>query len=68
MRQCQSMTYRTGKERLSWREQLSIRRPDRRRCIINSEAIVEHDNNLDDFAHVSVGAKLVGSVHVGEWT
>jgi len=27
-------------------------------CIINTGAIVEHDNTIQDFAHVSVGAKL----------
>lgn len=37
-----------------------------RHCIINSGAIVEHDNKLKDFVHVSVGAKLAGTVSVGE--
>ena len=34
-------------------------------CIINTEAVVEHDNILEDFVHVSVGAKLAGTVHIG---
>ena len=37
-------------------------------CIINTSAVVEHDNPIDDFAHTSVGAKLAGTVHVGKRT
>lgn len=37
-------------------------------CIINSSAVVEHDNNIRDFAHISVGAKLAGTVSVGKST
>ena len=37
-----------------------------RHCIINTGAIIEHDNRIEDFAHVSVGAKLAGTVHVGK--
>jgi len=37
-------------------------------CIINSAAVVEHDNWIDDYAHVSVGAKLAGTVHIGKRT
>lgn len=37
-------------------------------CIINTCAIVEHDNKLADFVHISVGAKLAGSVTVGKGT
>lgn len=37
-------------------------------CIINSGAIVEHDNVIEDFAHISVGAKLGGNVHIGKRT
>lgn len=37
-------------------------------CIINSGAIVEHDNKIEDFVHVSVGAKLAGTVHIGKRT
>ena len=36
-----------------------------RHCIVNTAAVVEHDNQLADFVHVSVGAKLAGTVHVG---
>lgn len=38
-------------------------------CIINSGAIVEHDNRICDFVHISVGAKLAGTVSVekGSW-
>ena len=37
-------------------------------CIINTSAIVEHDNYIDDFTHVSVAASLAGSVKVGKKT
>lgn len=37
-------------------------------CIINSNATVEHDNLIEDFVHVSVGAKLAGGVSVGRRT
>lgn len=37
-------------------------------CIVNTGAIVEHDNVLGDFVHVSVGAKLGGTVRVGART
>lgn len=37
-------------------------------CIINSGAVVEHDNKIEDFVHVSVGAKLAGTVSVGKGT
>lgn len=37
-------------------------------CIINTGAIVEHDNRLEDFVHISVGAKLAGTVHIGKGT
>lgn len=39
-----------------------------RHCIINSNAVVEHDNYLSDFVHVSVGAKLAGTVRIGART
>ena len=35
-------------------------------CIINTGAIVEHDDKLEDFVHISVGAKLAGTVHIGK--
>ena len=37
-------------------------------CIINTGAIVEHDNRLQDYVHISVGAKLAGTVSVGAGT
>lgn len=37
-------------------------------CIINTGAIVEHDNIVQDFTHISVGAKLAGTVHIGSGT
>lgn len=33
-------------------------------CIVNSCAVVEHDNYIEDYVHISVGAKLAGNVHV----
>ena len=35
-------------------------------CIINSGAVVEHDNIIEDFVHISVGVKLAGTVHIGK--
>ena len=37
-------------------------------CIINTSSSVDHDCLLEDYVHVSVGAHLSGSVHVGELT
>ena len=37
-------------------------------CIINTASVVEHDNSIADFAHISVGAKLGGGASVGEST
>ena len=37
-------------------------------CIVNTTAVVEHDNQIDDFVHVSVGTKLAGKVTVGKRT
>lgn len=39
-----------------------------RHCIVNTAAVVEHDCVVGDFAHISVGAKLGGTVTVGEST
>lgn len=39
-----------------------------RHCIINSGAVVEHDNVLEDFVHVSVGARLAETTHIGRRT
>lgn len=35
-------------------------------CIINTGAIIEHDCIVEDFAHISVGTVLCGSVQVGK--
>lgn len=39
-----------------------------RHCIVNTGAIIEHDNNVNDFVHISVGAKLGGGVTIGKST
>jgi len=39
-----------------------------RHCIVNTAASIDHDNYICDFAHVSVGARLAGTVRVGERT
>lgn len=35
-------------------------------CIINTGAIVEHDNIIDDYVHISPNATLCGTVTIGE--
>ena len=37
-------------------------------CIINSNSVVEHDNIINDYVHVSVGAKIAGTVKIGTRT
>ena len=37
-------------------------------CIINTGAIIEHDNIIEDYVHVSPNAALGGTVTVGECT
>ena len=37
-------------------------------CIINTCASVDHDCVLEDYVHVSVGAHVAGTVHVGSAT
>ena len=37
-------------------------------CIINTAAVVEHDNFLEDYVHISPNAALAGTVSVGEKT
>lgn len=37
-------------------------------CIINTSASIDHDCNIQDYAHISVGARLAGSVSVGART
>lgn len=39
-----------------------------RHCIINTSAIVEHDNKICDYVHMSPASKLGGTVTVGELT
>ena len=34
-------------------------------CIINTGAIIEHDNKIKDFVHISPNAALAGTVEVG---
>lgn len=36
--------------------------------IVNTACSVDHDCRLDDYSHVSVGAHLAGTVHVGKQT
>lgn len=35
-------------------------------CIINTSASVDHDCVIEDYSHVSVGAHLCGTVHIGK--
>lgn len=37
-----------------------------RMCIINTGAVVEHDNCVGDFSHIAVGSVLCGGVRVGK--
>ena len=37
-------------------------------CIINTRAVVEHDNVIEDYVHISPNAALGGTVRVGEQT
>lgn len=37
-----------------------------RHCILNTASVVEHDNKLNDYVHVAVGAKLAGTVTIGK--
>lgn len=37
-------------------------------CIINTRAVVEHDNIIEDYVHISPNAALGGTVHIGEET
>lgn len=39
-----------------------------RHCIINTSSVVEHDNIIEDYVHISVGAKIAGTVHIGKRT
>ena len=35
-------------------------------CIVNTASVIEHDNRIEDYVHVSVGAKLGGTVKLGK--
>ncbi|NLP51840.1 acetyltransferase [Bacillus sp. RO1] len=35
-------------------------------CIINTSSTIDHDNNIEDFVHISPGAHLAGAVKVGK--
>lgn len=37
-------------------------------CIINTGSIVEHDNVLEDYVHISPNVALAGTVHIGKRT
>lgn len=37
-------------------------------CIINSRSVVEHDNQIDDYVHISPGVSLGGTVRIGRLT
>lgn len=39
-----------------------------RHCIVNTSASIDHDCEIDDFVHISPGARLAGGVKVGEGT
>lgn len=35
-------------------------------CIINTASTIDHDNDIEDFVHISPGAHLAGTVKVGK--
>ncbi len=37
-------------------------------CIVNTAAVVEHDDCIGDFSHLAVGARLGGTVAIGKHT
>lgn len=37
-------------------------------CIINTRAVIEHDNVVENYAHISPNAALGGTVRIGELT
>ena len=37
-------------------------------CIVNTSASLDHDNDLDDYVHISPGAHLAGTVKIKEGT
>lgn len=40
----------------------------RKHCIINSGVIIEHDNTIENYTHISPNATLCGQVFIGECT
>lgn len=37
-------------------------------CIINTSSSIDHDNSIEDYVHISPGARLAGTVKVGKGT
>ncbi|PYZ92577.1 acetyltransferase [Salipaludibacillus keqinensis] len=37
-------------------------------CIINTGATIDHDNNIEDYVHISPGVNTAGSVKIGRLT
>jgi sugar O-acyltransferase (sialic acid O-acetyltransferase NeuD family) len=37
-------------------------------AIINTSASVDHDSRIDDYAHITVGVRICGTVHIAENT
>jgi acetyltransferase-like isoleucine patch superfamily enzyme len=37
-------------------------------CIVNTGAVIDHDNVIEDYVHISPGAQLAGTVHVSRGT
>lgn len=37
-------------------------------CIVNTSSSIDHDNNIEDFVHISPGAHLAGKVYVGQYS
>lgn len=37
-------------------------------CIINTGAVIDHDNVIEDYVHISPGVTMAGSVNIGKGT
>ena len=37
-------------------------------CILNTSCVIEHGNQIKNYVHISVGAKLAGNVYIGSET
>ena len=37
-------------------------------CIINTSASLDHDNNIEDYVHISPGVNMAGTVKIGKGT